>query len=127
HHFVFVSVMRKSEKLGNRLIEDAERMGKIDAPIDSNRGALAYPPSSACKIAKSVDRNRGSPFKRRDMKGRGQMGRVMLHSMNLPFEGAFRSASPQQSCSAHPRSPIHPPAPSQSRIRALRHNITYLT
>jgi hypothetical protein len=59
----------KSEKLGERLIEDAERMGKIDAPIDSNRGALADAPSSARKIAKSIDRNHDRTFKRRDMEG----------------------------------------------------------
>jgi len=67
HDLVLVAVVGKSEKLCERLIEDAERMGKIDAPIDPNRGALANAPSSARKIAKSIDRNHHRPFKRRDM------------------------------------------------------------
>src|SRR5262245_13669098 len=46
HDLVLVAVVGKSEKLGQRLIEDAERMGKIDAPIDPNRGALTDTPSS---------------------------------------------------------------------------------
>src|SRR5262249_50999479 len=69
HDFVLIAVVGKAEKLGERLIEDAERMRKIDATIDLNRGALADAPSSTRKIAKSIERNHNRPFKRRNMEG----------------------------------------------------------
>jgi hypothetical protein len=55
HDLVLVAIVRKPEKLGNGLVEDAERMREIDVPIDSSRGALADAPSCTRKIPKSIN------------------------------------------------------------------------
>jgi hypothetical protein len=55
HDLVLVAIVWKAKKLGDCLVEDAERMREIDVPIDSNRGALADAPSRPRKIPKSIN------------------------------------------------------------------------
>src|SRR5262245_27492274 len=69
HDLVLIAVVGKAEKLGERLIENAQRMRKIDATIDLNCGTITDTPSGARKIAKSIERNHNRPFKRRNMEG----------------------------------------------------------
>ena len=46
--------------------------------------ALAYAPGGAGKIAKPIHRDDYCLLERRDVKGRGEMGEMMLDPMHLP-------------------------------------------
>src|SRR5450830_1642086 len=77
HHLVFVAVARKAEILRQRLIEDTERMRKIDLVLGLDAAAAADTPGGAGKIAEAVHRHRHRIIERRNEKSRPQMGKVM--------------------------------------------------
>src|SRR5262245_45274230 len=111
HDLVLVTIVRKSEKLCQRLIEDAKRMRKVDTPIDPNSRTISDAPSGTGKIAKSIDRNHDRPFKRRDMESRGQMCNMVLHGVNRSVECSAGYNLFYQPCNVDPRPPVLPPIP----------------
>src|ERR1044071_5745078 len=78
HDFVLVAVMRKAQILGQRLIEDAERMRKKDLAVDGKRWSGACAPRAAGEIPEAVHRDDGRLAKGRDVKRRGQMRHVVF-------------------------------------------------
>src|SRR5262249_10140813 len=69
--------------LGQRLIEDAERMRKMHATLDVDVFAASHAPGGAGKIAEPVDGDHNSAFERRDVKSRGQMSEVVFDVVNF--------------------------------------------
>src|SRR5947208_10156557 len=57
HYLVLVAIVREAEVLGQRLVEDAERMREVHPPFHSYVGPAADPPSGAAEVAEAVDRN----------------------------------------------------------------------
>src|SRR5262249_33233596 len=78
HDLVFVAVMRKSQVLRQRLVKDAERMREMDPALDPGVAATPDAPGGAGEVAKPVDRDDRGFLERRQMKGRRQMGQMML-------------------------------------------------
>jgi len=95
HHLVFVAVVRKADELRHRLVEHAERMGKVDAAVDGDRTALAQPPGGGGKIAEAIDRNRHGLVVRRHQEGRGQVAEMVLDGMHGAAEFLLRQVPPQ--------------------------------
>ena len=89
--------MGKAKILRQRLIEDAERMRKIDAAIDADVAALPDAPGGAGEIAEAVDRDDDRLLEGRDVKGRGEMGEVMLDFMKLAAENRPGNAARRRS------------------------------
>ena len=61
HHLVLVAVVRKAEILRQRLIEDAERMRKIDAAVDRDLRAAARRPRRRSRNRRSRRPRRPPP------------------------------------------------------------------
>src|SRR5205823_13978912 len=70
HDLVLVAVIGKSKELRHRLIENAERMGKIDPPFDRDACAMSSSPRRTREIAETIDREHRRLVERRYMKGR---------------------------------------------------------
>jgi hypothetical protein len=83
HHLVFIAEVRKAKVLCERRIEDPERMRKVDASIDPDPVAASHPPGRAGKIAKAIHRQHHRFLEGRHQIGRGQMGQMMFHVMDL--------------------------------------------
>ena len=95
HHLVLVAVMGKAEILGQRLIEDAERMRKIDAAIDADSVVPSPTPQAAlAKSPKPSTETTTASFERRDVERRGQMRHVVLYRVNRSIEYAVGHALP---------------------------------
>ena len=67
HDLIFVPVIRKAQVMGERLIEDAERMRKVDPSCDTDVTPLTDAPRRAGKVAKTIDRDNDRLFERRNM------------------------------------------------------------
>src|SRR6516162_7848088 len=95
HHFVFVAVMKKAQVLGQGRVKDAERVGEVDALIDSD--TRFHPESPCCtrKISESVDRHACGFVKRRYQKCRRQMCLVVFHMVNVCPHVFLGKSSPQ--------------------------------
>ena len=78
--------MWKTEKLGQCLIKDAQRVWKINLAADIDRVSLPASPGTAGEIAKAIDGHHHRFIIRRYMEGRRQMCRVMLDRYNPPLE-----------------------------------------
>ena len=78
HHLVFVAVVRKAEILGQRLIEDAERMREVHAAVDRERAPSPHAPGCAGEVAEAVDRNDDRLIEGRHVKGGGKMREMMF-------------------------------------------------
>ena len=83
HHLVLVTIVEKSQVLGQRQIEEPERMGKRHAIENLDPISFAAPDHRADKISEPVHRDHGAGLERRHQKRRGEMGPVMLHVMDL--------------------------------------------
>ena len=65
HHLVFVAVVRKADELRHRLVEYAERMGKVDAAVDGEgideriASGDALQSSRVDAVGRSLQRARG--------------------------------------------------------------------
>ena len=57
HDLVLVTVMREAEILGQRLIENAERMREVNLPIQGKGRSLAGAPRGTGEVAETVDRD----------------------------------------------------------------------
>ena len=68
HDFVFISVVRKSEILGHRLVENAERMRKIYAAVGRDVGPRRDAPSCTREITETINRHYGCLIKWADVK-----------------------------------------------------------
>ena len=86
HHLVFVAVVRKADELRDRLVEHAERMREMHAPIDADLAAAAQAPSRAGEIAEAVHRHANGLLEWRHVEGRRQMRPVMLHEFDTAVE-----------------------------------------
>src|SRR5215472_3058119 len=71
HDLVFVPVIRKAEVMGECLIEDAERVRKVDPSRDIDVTPPTDTPRRAGKVAKTIDRDNNRLFERRDVERRG--------------------------------------------------------
>ena len=78
HDLVLVAVMGKAEVLGERLVEDAERVRKEDTPLNPDVGALPHAPGGAAEISKTVDGDDDGLLEWRDVEGGGEMGEMVL-------------------------------------------------
>src|SRR5437879_2571257 len=83
HHLVLVPVMGKPEPLGHRLVEDAERMRKIDFVVYDDLAPPSAAPCSARKIAEPVHRDYVRLVERRHVKRGRHVREMMLHRMDL--------------------------------------------
>jgi hypothetical protein len=79
--------MAKAEVLGQRLIEDAERMREVHAAIDRERCAVSLAPGGAGEVTEAIDRDGDRALERRREKGRGEVREVVLDVLHLPGEG----------------------------------------
>src|ERR1035437_486172 len=70
HYLVFVAVVRKSEILGQRLIENSERMREVHAAVDRESVPSSRAPGCTGEVAEAVDRNDDRLIEGRDVKGR---------------------------------------------------------
>src|ERR1700730_16222454 len=86
HHFVFVSVMRETDELGERGIKNAERVRKINAIVDLDFVAVAESERGAGKVAEAVDGKTGRLVESGNKKRGGKMCEVMFDVMDLRFE-----------------------------------------
>src|SRR5262245_9990500 len=68
HHLVFVAVVRESEILRQRLVEDAERVRKIDSLRHRKIRSRSKAPGRAGKISKTVHRYSERLLERRHVK-----------------------------------------------------------
>src|SRR5215831_7832192 len=57
HNLILVSVMRKPEILGEGLVKDAERVGKIHSALDRDISSLTDTPCRAGEVAEAIDRH----------------------------------------------------------------------
>src|SRR5262245_46874915 len=96
HNLVLVAVMRKAQILGQRLIEDAERMREIDPPTIGDVTALADAPGRAGEVPESIDRNDDGLRKWRNVESRGKMGQMMFNLVHLTAEELARKVFRQQ-------------------------------
>ena len=126
HHLVLVAIVGKAEILGQRLIEDAERMREIDAAVDTDVAALARSPGGAGEIAEAVDRDDHRLVERRDVKGRGEMREVMLDVMHLAAKLLAGKALLQKLGDALTRAPVLEAVEHQSETRALHEDVAKL-
>ena len=123
HHLVFVAVVRKAEELRDRLVEDAERVRKIDALLDLDRGAAAHAPRRAGEVAEAVDGNDHRLRERRPVKGGRQMREVVLHRMRLAPERLSRKRARQVRFDAFALALVADAIQHQAEIRALRQHV----
>ena len=101
HHLVLVAVIRKTEILGQRLIENAQRMRKIDLVFDLDAIATADAPGRTGKVAKAIHRHGHRLFERRHQKRRAQMRKMVLDVPHPGMQG-LAGKGPQQ-LFGHPR------------------------
>src|SRR5665213_3541465 len=73
HDFVFITVIWKSQELRQCLVENTQRMRKIDTILYLDGGVMPDPPGRARKVAEAVDRGNRRLAKRGDKKTRCQM------------------------------------------------------
>ena len=109
HDLVLVAVLREPQVLGQRLVEDAERVREVDAPVESHVGTRADAPRRAREVAEPVDRDERPPPERRDEERRRLMREMVLDVL----DPALRTRT---------RAPPLPPARPRARsiLRALR-------
>src|SRR6266849_10235546 len=82
HHLVLVTIVEKSQVLGQRQIEEPERMGKRHAIENLDPLSFAPPDHCADKISEPVHRDHGAGLEWRHQKRRREMGPVMFHMMD---------------------------------------------
>jgi hypothetical protein len=92
HHFSFVAVMRKAEKLRRRGVDDAGRVRILDLAQHLDRVSFTNGPHRRDEIAKAVDRQQRRAFKRRDKETTGEMCAMMLDVVKARAQLLFRHA-----------------------------------
>ena len=78
HHLVLVAIGREPQVLGDREVEEAERVGEVDAIEPVERCPAADGPRGADEVAEAVDGADGRLLEGRDEKRAGEMRRMML-------------------------------------------------
>ena len=96
--------MRKTEILGQGLVEDAERMGEVHTPLDGEIAPASHTPGRTRKIAEAVDRDDDRLLEGRHVKGGGKMREMMFDIV----ERARESAGPEM-----PSSTARGPSPAR--------------
>src|SRR5438876_11761210 len=101
HDLVLVAVMRKTEVLRQRLIEDAERMCEIHLSFDGHRAPATQPPGRACEVTEAVHRDGGGFVERRNERCRSEVREMVVKVMSLSPEAlAGEGLSEQFFCTA---------------------------
>jgi hypothetical protein len=78
--------MGASQVLCQRLVEDPQRMGKMDPLLHPDLAPAPHSPGSAGKIAEAVHRDCRGLCKGRDMKCPREVRQMVFYSVNLPPE-----------------------------------------
>src|SRR5436190_12330064 len=81
HHLSFVSIMRKTEKLRCRRIDNPERVRIFNLAQNLDRVPNAFAPHRRNEIAKAVEREQRRPFERRNEERTREMRPMMLNVM----------------------------------------------
>ena len=110
HDLVLVAVMREADELGHRLVENAQRVRKIDATVDRQRPALAQPPGRRRKIAESVDRDRDGLVVGRNQEGGREMAEMVLDHVRRSPELLLRKMALEVARDVGPLAAISQPA-----------------
>src|SRR5262249_59810590 len=84
HQFVFVAIVRETEILRHRLIEDTERVRKQHPAIERQQGIVATAPCRTGKITKAVNRYDIGVAKWRNVECRGEMCEMVLDVFDRP-------------------------------------------
>ncbi len=93
HDFVLVSIMRKTEVLSEGGIEDAERVGKIDAAFDGDLPVRpCRAPGGGGEVAHAIDGDIDGVFKRGAKIGGCEVGEVVLDVVHLGLHGLARES-----------------------------------
>ena len=79
--------MRKAEILRHRLVEDAERMRKIDPAVLEISHPAAMPQAALEKSPNPSTETTAASLEGRHMEGRGQMRKMMLYRMEFRANG----------------------------------------
>lgn len=86
HNLALVAIFGEAEPLGDRGVEDAERVGEVDFVAHFQLVALAHAPHGADKVAHAIDREDGGFGKGRDEKGAGHVGAVVFDIVKVGLE-----------------------------------------
>src|SRR5215471_4408920 len=78
HHFVFVAMLWKSEKLRKRSVEEAQRVRELHSAANIDPVAASNTPHAATEVAKTIDGNNGAFVERGSEECAGQVGPMML-------------------------------------------------
>src|SRR5712691_3416969 len=113
HHLVLVPVIRKTEILGERLVENAERMGEMHPALDSELAPPPYRPGRAREITEAVDRHHGRFLERRYIEDRREMRQVVLDVVECAAKTLARKGLAEKVRNALPLAPVAQPLAQQ--------------
>src|SRR5262245_9122962 len=119
HDFVFVAIVRKAEKLRDRLIEDAERVGEVDPFGDPYVVAASNAPGGAGEVAEAVERYRHRLVEGRDVERGGEVRQMVLDRVARALEALTRESLFQELCGACPFLAVRQPVQHDSHSRPL--------
>ena len=126
HYFVLIAILRKSKILSYGLIEEPKRVGKEDATLYVQSGAVTHAPSSRGKVSEAVHRDRGGLAEWRDMKCGGKVCDMVLDLMNLSLESFSRESLLEQISSVEAGFSVSQPIEHEPEGRALSCEISRL-
>ena len=73
--------MRESKILRECLVEEPERVGKVNLLFHIHSSSTTQPPRGTCEITEAIYGNGGGLFKRRDEECGSKVGEVVLDAM----------------------------------------------
>jgi hypothetical protein len=93
HHLVFIGGVQEAEIAGDLLVQQAERMRKVDLPESLQPVAAAHVIGGRGLLPASIQRQHRGMIERRGKKGAGGVRHVVLHEM--PPVGTIRPRAPE--------------------------------
>lgn len=91
HHLAFIAVMRKSEKLRRRCVNDARRVRVLNLAQHLDRVPFTHGPHRRNEVAKTVNRQQRRALKRRNKETAREMREMMLDVVKARTQRSFRN------------------------------------